>query len=77
MGDGAASPGHVPSSWMLLEITGRTVRFLESSYRDQTTEQVKSLFPGYREVTAHPVSLRELFVALARARRPRAQGGAL
>jgi len=77
LGEDGTRPSEIPPSWMLLETTGRTARFLDSSYGDETIRQVKSIFPGCREVTAHPVSLRELFIALARARRPRAQGGHL
>jgi len=77
LGEDGTRPSEIPPSWMLLETTGRTARFLDSSYGDETIEQVKGKFSGCREVTAHPVSLRELFIALARARRPRAQGGHL
>ncbi|RPI28684.1 MAG: ABC transporter ATP-binding protein [Acidobacteria bacterium] len=77
LGDGEPSPRDLPASWMRFEMSGRTVRFLESSYGDQTIEQVKHLFAGCRDITAHAVSLRELFIAVARARRPRAQGGDL
>lgn len=51
-------------TWLLQGVSGRTVRFVETAY-DAPTQQIGAAFPG-SEVRVEPLSLREIFVAMAR-----------
>ncbi|MDE0125529.1 MAG: ABC transporter ATP-binding protein [Bryobacterales bacterium] len=60
-------PERLPPSWLLPKSVGRTVRFVESEYRERTSvELIRSLVPAARDVTASRMSLKEIFMALAR-----------
>ncbi|MBI5381274.1 MAG: ABC transporter ATP-binding protein [Opitutae bacterium] len=64
-----------PAAWLELAREGSRVRFIDSQYDRATTEQAcRERFPE-AAVTAHPMTLREIFIALARSAR-RAQKGA-
>jgi ABC-2 type transport system ATP-binding protein len=67
--DQSPLPATLPPTWMAAEAAGRTVRFVETKYEESSTAQVAQVFPGAEGVTAHPMSLRAIFVALARANR--------
>jgi ABC-2 type transport system ATP-binding protein len=55
--------------WTGLQISGRLVRFVDTRYAGaQSQRQIASVFPG-ASVEAHPMTLREIFVAVARANR--------
>ncbi len=57
----------LPDSWLLMESVGQRVRFVESDYREGTgLERVLSVVPAAKDVTATPMSLKEIFMALAR-----------
>lgn len=63
----AALPVDVPSSWLNLEVAGRVVRFTESRFAaDALAAAIAGRFPDARQHEARPMSLREIFVALAR-----------
>ncbi|MFT3783489.1 MAG: ABC transporter ATP-binding protein [Nibricoccus sp.] len=67
----------VPKSWLCFEQAGSVVRFIEQEYAREKTETLcREKFPS-ATVTAHPMSLREIFVALMRAERPQEKKGAL
>jgi ABC-2 type transport system ATP-binding protein len=58
-----------PAGWLELEQTGGLVRFIETRYDRAATEQAcRERFPE-AAVLAHPMTLREIFISLARARR--------
>lgn len=66
----------VPPGWFGVERAGGLVRFVESRYEAAATERVcRELFPG-AAVVAHPMTLREIFLALAKAGRNGAKGAA-
>jgi ABC-2 type transport system ATP-binding protein len=68
-GESAALPS-LPATWLLPEQAGRTVRFFDTKYeQDSSAALVQQVFPGAANVNAEPMSLRAIFVALARANR--------
>jgi ABC-2 type transport system ATP-binding protein len=61
----AATPP--PPSWLVTDIAGHRVRFVESQYRPGETErEIRDRFPGASEPLIEPLSLREIFLTLAR-----------
>lgn len=69
----AAVPGH----WLCYEQAGSIVRFIEKSFEAEKTQALcRERFPS-AAVTAHPMSLREIFVALMRAGRSQNKEGVL
>ena len=70
--DGAAIPAHRPASWLGFTVEGRAVRFVESRRSGADTEW-RAAFPG-AHITTVRMSLRDVFVALARASRQPAGG---
>jgi ABC-2 type transport system ATP-binding protein len=68
-------PSGLPSDWLVPEIAGHRVRFVESRYREGATEQeIRSLFPSSSIPSIEPLSLREIFLTLARTFRFRTEG---
>jgi len=65
--DGEGAPGNVPAGWMHLEQAGRTMRFFDSQFCG--AEGVKEVFPTASHIEVRAMSLREIFIALARAYR--------
>ncbi len=60
-------PGGLPESWLVPEKNGRVVRWVESRYDEATLPaEVERLFPGARLDRVVPLSLRDIFLALAR-----------
>jgi ABC-2 type transport system ATP-binding protein len=65
--DFAHLPSPPPPSWLVPEIAGHSLRFVESQYQLEASEaQIRSVFPGASQISASPMSLREIFLALAR-----------
>ncbi len=63
---GPAELGAPPASWLALEQKGGLVRFIETRYAREATERAcRERFPE-SAVTTHPMTLREIFVTLAR-----------
>lgn len=64
-------PTMVPEGWLHVEEAGRMVRFVETRYEevDLLRSRVVQWLPGATDIVARPMSLREIFVALARAYR--------
>jgi ABC-2 type transport system ATP-binding protein len=62
----AMPPPSFPTSWLGLECAGSLVSFVDSRYdRDATERACRERFPE-ATVTARPMTLREIFVTLAR-----------
>jgi ABC-type multidrug transport system ATPase subunit len=56
-----------PPSWLVPDLAGHRVRFVESQYRPGETErEIRERFPGASEPLIEPLSLREIFLTLAR-----------
>ncbi len=67
LASGEQLPEMLPPSWLVTESVGRRVRFVESDYREGTgIELIRSVVPAARNVTASRMSLKEIFMALAR-----------
>jgi len=73
---GAARLGALPQDWLEPEQQGERVRFIASRYeRDATERACCEQFPA-AAVQAFPMTLREIYVVLARANRSKAKGAA-
>ena len=60
------SLGVLPDHWLRVEHSPSRVRFIESRFDpERTPELIRSAFTDAGEITARPMSLREIFVALA------------
>jgi ABC-2 type transport system ATP-binding protein len=60
-------PADLPESWLGVQRAGRMARFTDASYSPQAlAEAVARCFPAARQHQALPMTLREIFVALAR-----------
>ncbi|PTY00344.1 ABC transporter ATP-binding protein [Opitutus sp. ER46] len=67
--DGTADLANVPATWLEVERSGSLVRFVASDYERAATEQAcRERFPR-ASVVAKPMTLREIFLVLARAGR--------
>jgi ABC-2 type transport system ATP-binding protein len=64
-----------PESWMHVASAEHVMRFIESRFDpERTSAEVRHLFGEPHDVTFRPMSLRSIFVAMARAGRPSAGG---
>jgi ABC-2 type transport system ATP-binding protein len=67
LGAEAAPPENRPANWLNLEISGRVARFTDSRFDEQELDgAVKKCFPTAKQWRALPMTLRDIFVALAR-----------
>ena len=67
LSDAATLPSGLPASWLLPEAAGRTIRFVESAFSDADLgPKVRAALPGALDVTASPMSLRQIFITLAK-----------
>jgi ABC-2 type transport system ATP-binding protein len=66
--DGEADrPTAVPATWLNLEVSGRVARFVHSAFQeDRLAAEVARQFPQALPPQAQPMTLREIFVTLAR-----------
>jgi len=56
-----------PSTWMQVDVSGSPVRFVETRFDvDQTRERIRAMFGEVLSVTYHRMSLRSIFVVIAR-----------
>ena len=61
----------LPAGWMHLAASGSTVQFIDSAFdRERTAADIGQVFGEVRNVTFTPMSLREIFLAMARSDRP-------
>ncbi len=64
---GRELPEALPESWLLPEKVGQVVRFVDSRYREKTgDETIRSALPGLKDFSVNPMSLKAIFLALAR-----------
>ncbi len=65
-----AVPSGLPATWLLPEKAGRALRFFDTKYEEGSSGALlQQMFPAAENVSAEPMSLRSIFVALARANR--------
>ncbi len=63
-----ALPDKWPESWMHVETSGVVLRFIESRFdQERTTSEIRERFGNVRDLTFTPMSLRAIFVAMAKA----------
>lgn len=74
--DGEASmPAGVPSKWMNPKCTGRSIRFVDPEYDEsRSSEKLREIFPTALRFDDRAMSLREIFVSLARNYRLKERG---
>ncbi|HYW47870.1 MAG TPA: ABC transporter ATP-binding protein [Bryobacteraceae bacterium] len=69
-GEPPALPREWPGSWMQPEASAAVLRFVESRFdAERTAAEVRSLFPGLRDMAVNAMPLRSIFVTLAKAGR--------
>jgi ABC-2 type transport system ATP-binding protein len=69
--EGTIAAAPQSSDWLVEGVAGRTLRFVETRHDAEADARIRSAFPG-ANVHMSPLSLREIFVALARAARTEA-----
>ena len=60
-------PETLPESWLLAERSGQVLRFVDSGFQNGAgAESIQEILPGIKDLTVSPMSLKEIFLALAR-----------
>ncbi len=63
-------PAKVPAEWMQLNSSAAVLHFVDSRFdKEKTNAQIRNLFGVVRNITFTPMSLRSIFLAMARAGR--------
>ena len=63
-------PANLPTTWLLPETSGHTVRFIETSFNpDSTPRQIAEILPAVHDIEINPMPLRSIFLAVAKAGR--------
>jgi ABC-2 type transport system ATP-binding protein len=63
-------PPTYPQTWMQVEITGTVMKFIASRFEEQrTVTEIHQTFAGVRDMGFTPMSLRAIFLAMAKSRR--------
>jgi len=63
-------PSRTPSSWLQLEAANSVVRFVDSNYdAAQSAASFAAVFPNARDIALDPMSLRAIFVSIAKSKR--------
>jgi ABC-2 type transport system ATP-binding protein len=69
-------PARLPDGWLGAESAGVVMRFVDSRYDAENSEsEIRARFSGVRDIAARSMSLRSMFLALARSHR-QAKGAA-
>src|SRR5262249_50369903 len=67
LGSAGPMPAKLPATWLQPAASGATVQFIESQFdQERTDAEVRSVFADVRNVTCTPMSLREIFLAMAK-----------
>lgn len=67
-----ALPANFPGTWMHLSTSAAVVRFIESRFDlERTSSEIANVFDGVRDVTFSPMSLRSIFLAMAKSEQVR------
>jgi ABC-2 type transport system ATP-binding protein len=62
-------PGDAPATWLNPQCSESTVRFVESQFSDETSAALTALFPDAVSISIQQMTLRSIFVAIARSGR--------
>jgi ABC-2 type transport system ATP-binding protein len=66
----AAMPANLPQSWLQPALSGAAFQFIESQFdQERTGAAIRSAFGEVRDVTCAPMTLRAIFVAMAKSGR--------
>jgi ABC-2 type transport system ATP-binding protein len=66
----STSPENLPSTWLHVSASAAVVRFIETRFdKDRTSAEIRRLFGNVRNLTFTPMSLRSIFLAMAKAER--------
>jgi ABC-2 type transport system ATP-binding protein len=66
----STSPENLPSTWMQVNASASVLRFVESGFdEERTSAEIRKLFGDVRNVTFTPMTLRSIFLAMAKAER--------
>jgi len=69
-------PDHPPTSWMQVNTSPAVIRFIESAFDpEQTGAIIRKVFGEARDITFAPMSLRSIFLAMAKSGRAAVEGG--
>jgi ABC-2 type transport system ATP-binding protein len=61
------SPEPLPGTWMQVSTSASVLRFIESRFNEErTTADIRRSFGDVRNVTFTPMSLRSIFLAMAK-----------
>ncbi|MBM4103332.1 MAG: ABC transporter ATP-binding protein [Planctomycetes bacterium] len=67
LGEAPAGAVSFPAEWLAAEQKGRAVRFVDTQYQEDAGQQrIRSLLPACTDIAAQGMSLREIFVVLAK-----------
>ena len=64
--EGADVPSELPKEWLMPERAGHAFRYVESQFGNGSDERFKSVFPAIGSFDPQSLSLREIYLALAR-----------
>ena len=60
-------PESLPEAWLLVQRAGQVLRFVDSRFQNGVgAEDVRTVLPGIKDLGVSPMSLKEVFLALAR-----------
>ena len=64
---GQELPATLPESWLLAERAGQVLRFVDSRFKNGTgAKNIREVFPEIEDLDVSPMSLKEVFLALAK-----------
>ena len=64
---GQEVPDALPETWLLVQRAGQVLRFVDSQFQNGTGEKsIREVFPGIKNLEVSTMSLKEVFLALAR-----------
>lgn len=74
----ASAVAGIPEQWLSFEPSGRMVRIVHSAWDpNRSIDEIHARFDGVREIRTNNISLRAVFVALAKSARSKPEAGAL
>jgi ABC-2 type transport system ATP-binding protein len=69
-------PGNLPDSWLQPQTADCVLRFVHSDFNEESSpRELAERFPSARDVSFDPMSLRAIFLAVAKSARDRASSG--
>ena len=64
---GQEVPDALPETWLLVQRAGQILRFVDSGFQNGTGEEnIRDVLPGIKNLEVSTMSLKEVFLALAR-----------